>query len=74
MVKTTALIIWDLLLAALMQINFITLILICFKLLMPGLSYITYGYSSARITGLSLYWSFRLEENVIAIYYPREGD
>ena len=35
--------------------------------MMPGVSYAIYGCSSARTTpGVSLYWSFALEENIIA--------
>ena len=67
MIKTTALFIWDQPLAALIHLNFITLILICFKLMMPGVNYVIYSCSSAITTGVSLYWSFTLEENVIAV-------
>ena len=58
---------WDQLLEALIHLTFITLILICFKLIMPGVNYVIYGCSSARVTGVSLYWCFTLEENIIAV-------
>ena len=67
LVKTTVLFMWDQLLAALIHFNFITLISICFKLMMPEVNYVIYTYSSARTTGVSLYWSFTLEENIIAV-------
>ena len=67
MVKTTVLFIWDQLLAALIDLNFITLILICFKLMMRGVNYAIYGCFSVRSTGVSLHWSFTLEENIIAV-------
>ena len=68
MAKTTVLFIWDQLLAALIHLSFIILILICFWLMMPGVNYVIYGCSSARLTpGVSLYWSFMLEENIIAV-------
>ena len=67
MVKTTILFIWDQLLAALIHLNFITLILICFKLMIPGVNYVTYDCSPARTTEVSLYWRFTLEENIIAV-------
>ena len=36
--------------------------------MVPGVNYVTYGCSSARATpGVSLYWSFTLEENIIAV-------
>ena len=67
MVKTTVLLIWYHLLAALIHLNFITLILICFKLMMRGVNYVIYDCSSLRTTGVSPYWSFTLEENIIAV-------
>ena len=67
MVKTTVLFLWHQLLAALIHHNFITLILICFKLRMRGVNYVIYGWSSARATGVSLHWSFTLEDNIIAV-------
>ena len=48
MVKTTILFICDQLLGALIHLNFIILILICFLLMMPGVNYLIYGCSSAR--------------------------
>ena len=66
-VKTTVLFIWNQVLTGLIHLNFITLILICFKLMMPGLNYVIHGCSSARTTGVSLQWSFTLEENIIAV-------
>ena len=60
MVKTTVLFIWDQVLTGLIHLNFITLILICFKLMMPGLNYVIYGCSSARTTRVSLQWSFTI--------------
>ena len=36
--------------------------------MMPGVNYVIYNCSSARTTlGVSLYWSFTLEENIIAV-------
>ena len=36
--------------------------------MMSGVNYVIYGCSSARtIPGVSLYWSFTLEENIIAV-------
>ena len=36
--------------------------------MMPGVNCVVYGCSSSRITpGVSLYWSFALEENIIAV-------
>ena len=36
--------------------------------MMPGVNYVIYGCSSARTTpGVSLYRSFTLEENIIAV-------
>ena len=36
--------------------------------MMPAVNYVIYGCSSARATpGVSLYWSFTLEENIIAV-------
>ena len=67
MVKTIVLFIWDQLLAALIHLNFITLILICFKLMMSGVNYVLCDCSSARTTGVSLYWSLTLDENIIAV-------
>ena len=36
--------------------------------MMPGVNYVIYGFSTARTTpGVSLYWSFTLEKNIIAV-------
>ena len=36
--------------------------------MMPGVNYVIYGCSSARITpGVSLYQSLTLEENIVAV-------
>ena len=36
--------------------------------MMSGVNYVIYDCSSARtIPGVSLYWSFTLEENIIAV-------
>ena len=36
--------------------------------MIPGVDYVICGCSSARTTpGVSLYWSFTLEENIIAV-------
>ena len=36
--------------------------------MMPGVIYVIYGFSSERTApGVSLYWSFTLEENIIAV-------
>ena len=69
MVKTTVLFTRDQLLVALIHFNFIILILICFWLMMSGVSYVIYGCSSARTTPeVSLYRSFlTLEKNIIAV-------
>ena len=40
--------------------------------MMPGVSYVIYGCSSARTAGVSLYWSFTLED--IIGYSPKQGD
>ena len=86
MVKTTVLFIWDQLLAALIHLNLITLILICFKLMMPGVNYVIYGCSCVRTTRVSLHWSFTLSRVIIVVitvvillvyycsYYSRQGD
>ena len=71
MVKTTvAFFICDELIEALLiHLNFIILILICFSLMMPGVNYKIYGWSSARtIPGVSLYHpSLTLEEKIVAV-------
>ena len=67
MVKTTVLFIWDRLLTALIHLNFIILILIRFKLIIAGINYVIYDCSSARTTGVSLYWGFTLEEKIMAV-------
>ena len=68
MVKTTVFFIFDQLLAALIHLNFIILILICFKLMLPGVNYVTYGcFSTRTIPGVSLYRSLTLEENIIVV-------
>ena len=37
-------------------------------MMMPGLNYVIYGCSFAKTTpGVSLHWSFTLEENIIAV-------
>ena len=69
MVKTTVLFVCDQLLGALIHLNFIILILICFQLIMPGVNYVIYGCSSVRTTpGVSIYRSLTLEENIIAVF------
>ena len=36
--------------------------------MMPGVNSVVYGCSSSRITpGVSLYWSFTLKKNIIAV-------
>ena len=50
MVKTTVLFTCDQLLAAMLHPKFIILILICFRLMMPGVNYVIYGCASARTT------------------------
>ena len=68
MVKTTVFFICDQLFGALIHLNFIILILICFLFMMPGVNYLIYGCSSARTTpGVSLYRSLTLEENIVAV-------
>ena len=37
-------------------------------MMMPGVNYVIYGCSFTKTTpGVSLYWSFTLEENIIAV-------
>ena len=69
MVKTTVLFIAKgQLLGALVHVNFNTLILIFFSLMIPGVNYLVYGCSSVGTTpGVSLYWSFTLDEIIIAV-------
>ena len=68
MVKTTVLLIFDQLLGALVLINFIILISVCFLLMMTGLNYVIYGCSSARTTSrVSLYRGLTFEENIVAV-------
>ena len=69
MVKTTVLFIAKgQLLGALILVNFITLILIFFSLMIPGVNYVVYGCSSVGTTpGVSLNWSFTLDEIIIAV-------
>ena len=68
MVKTTVLFICDQLLGALIHLNFIILILICFWLMIPGVNSVIYGYSSAITTPeASLYRSLTLEKNIISV-------
>ena len=35
--------------------------------MMSGVNYVLCDFSSARTTGVSLYWSFTLDENIIAV-------
>ena len=36
--------------------------------MMPGVNYVIYGCSSARTNpGVSLYWSLKLKENIVAV-------
>ena len=35
--------------------------------MMPGVNYVIYDCLSVRTTGVSLYWNFTLEENIIAV-------
>ena len=60
--------IFDQLLGALIHLNFIILILICFLLMIFGVNYVIYGCSSARLNpGVSLYQSLTLEGNIVAV-------
>ena len=66
--NNTVLFIWDQLLAALIYLNFVILILICFSLMIPGVIFVIYGFYSEKTTlGVSLYLSFTLEENIITV-------
>ena len=68
MVKTTIFFIFDQLLGALIHVNFIILVLICFQLMMPGVNYVINGCSSVRKTPeVSLHWSLTFEENIVAV-------
>ena len=75
MIKTTAFFIFDQFLGALIRLNVIILILICFQLMMPSVNCVIYGCSSARTAqGVSLYRGLTLEENINALYCSRQGD
>ena len=68
LVKTTVSFICDQLFGALIHLNFIILILICFWLIIPGENYVIYGCSSARTTpAVSLYRRLTLEQNIVAV-------
>ena len=68
MVETTVFLTCDQLSGALIHLNFTILILICLKLVMSGINYAIYGYSSAKTTpGVSLYRSLTLEKNVVVV-------
>ena len=68
MVKRTVLLICDKLLGVLIHFNFIILILICFWLMMPGVNYVIYGYSSSRATEkVSLYRSLTLQKIIVEV-------
>ena len=55
MVKTTVFFICDQLFGALIHLDFIILILICFYFMMPGVNYVIYSCASARTTpGVSI--------------------
>ena len=69
MVKTIVFFICDQLFGALIDLNFIILVLICFQFMMFGVTYVIYGCSSTRTTpGVSLYQSYlTLDENIVAV-------
>ena len=69
MVKTIVFFICDQLFGALIDLNFIILVLICFQFMMFGVTYVIYGCSSRRTTpGVSLYQSYlTLDENIVAV-------
>ena len=63
MVETTVLFICDQLLGDLIHLNFLILLLICFWLMMPGVSYVIYGcYSKRTSPEVSLYRSLNTGE------------
>ena len=69
MVKTIVFFICEQLFGALIDLNFIILVLICFQFMMLGVTYVIYGCSSTRTTpGVSLYRSYlTLDENIVAV-------
>ena len=68
MVKATVFFTCGQLFGALIHLNFIILILICFLFMMPSVNYLIYGCSSARTApGVSLCWSLTLEEDIVAV-------
>ena len=69
MVKTIVFFICDQLFGALIDLNFIILVLICFQFMMFGVTYVIHGCSSTRATpGVSLYQSYlTLDENIVAV-------
>ena len=69
MVKTIVFFICEQLFGALIDLNFIILVLICFQFMMLGVTYVIYGCSSTRATpGVSLYRSYlTLDENIVAV-------
>ena len=69
MVKTIVFFICDQLFGALIDLNFIILVLICFQFITLGVTYVIYGCSSTRTTpGVSLCRSYlTLDENIVAV-------
>ena len=69
MVKTIVFFICEQLFGALIDLNFIILVLICFQFMMLGVTYVIYGCFSARTTpGVSLYRSYlTLHKNIVAV-------
>ena len=60
-VKSTVFFTCDQIFGALIHLNLI--------ILMPGVNYVIYGWSSPRTTpGLSLYQSLTLQENIVAVF------
>ena len=64
----------DQLLGALIHLNFLILIIICFKLMVPVVNYVIHDCSSGRTTpGVSLYRSLTLGGKFCCSYYARQG-
>ena len=75
MVKTTVFVTCDQLFGALIHLNFIILILICFLFMMPGVNYLIYGCSSARTTPRSITIpELNTGGKYCCSYYSRQGD
>ena len=69
MLKIIVFFICEQLFGALIDLNFIIFVLICFQFMMLGVTYVIYGCSSMRTTpGVSLYRSYvTLDGNIVAV-------